>query len=191
MDQVRVNGDLPTLKISLVLPEARDGRGPDRAAARIRFAVLRGDDHRYAFTANQAAVGIPDRFDPASYQGQEPRFQLSAGVADRLAGGIRALFGSGRRLPGVREPLWLQLASPIGYLAALPWELMLQENLLLQAALLGDRPLLRIPDFTLVPAPGDGPVTVALCVSEPGGGPPPPEVVALPSVLGRALYRGR
>ena len=144
---------------------------------------MRGRHALSAFSVDPAALGIPGGFDPASYQGREPRFLFSGDVAGLLADGISQLFSDGE------EPLWLQLASPIGYLAALPWERMLREDPVLRTVLPPHRPILRIPDFTLVLERGYRPATVALCISDPGGGPPPPEVAVLPSVLGRALYR--
>ena len=183
MDQVRMGEELPTIKVSLALPETRADRVRGRAAAGVRFEVMRGRDALSAFTVDQAALGIPDGFDPASYQGREPRFLLSGDVAGLLAGGISQL------LPDGREPLWLQLASPIGYLAALPWERMLREDPVLRTVLPPYRSILRIPDFTLVLERGYRPLTVALCISDPGGEPSLPDAAVLPAVFGRALYR--
>jgi hypothetical protein len=142
--------DLPTIKVCLSF----SGAGYDRYSPQVEFEVGRGSRVLHRFTVDPSAVGIPPGFDPGSYRQGEPEFALAGEVAVQLT--HPELFGD----PG-RPAVWLQLASPIGYLAALPWERMLRP-------VFPDRPILRIPDFTLVPELGDGPVDVVLCVSEPG-----------------------
>jgi hypothetical protein len=183
MEQVRVADNLPAIKISLALQGTGVGRAVGDGFSQVRFEVLRGRETLSAYAEDPAALGIPDGFDPASYQGSEPRFLLTRNVAVSLVDGLQRLFSA------EREPLWLQLASPIGYLAALPWERTLREDPVLRTALPANRPLLRIPDFTVALDQGDRSVTVVLCVSDPEGGPPSPVVRSLPSVLNRALYR--
>lgn len=150
---VRTMEDLPTVKVSL----SRHDKGKGRESPAVEFEVGRGRRVMTRFAVDQAEVGIPPGFDPGNYRGEEPRFELSAYVMARLA-------RAGLRFSD-EDMVWLQMASPIGYLTALPWESMLRP-------VFPERPtILRIPDFTLAPERGDGPVSIVLCANQPGSEP--------------------
>lgn len=59
------------------------------------------------------------------------------------------------------EPvLWLQLAPPVGPLAAMPWEAMLEP-------IVGRVPIVRIPNFSLLAHPSADPIDFVICLAEP------------------------
>jgi hypothetical protein len=154
---VRTIEELPTVKVSL----SRYDEGSVRRSPAVEFEVGRGRKVLTRFTVDQSEVGIPPGFDPGQYRGEEPRFELSPHVLERMAGA-----GLDR---DDEDALWLQMASPIGYLTALPWESMLRP------AFRSWPVILRIPDFTLAPQRGAGPISIVLCASQPGGEPLDPQ----------------
>jgi hypothetical protein len=155
MELVRTLEDLPTIKISLSF----GGAGHDRYSPAVDFEVGAGAEVLHRFTVDPAALGIPRGFDPGSYRQAEPGFSLADDVRSQLTEPAYTALDGGRTL-------WLQLASPIGYLAALPWERMLEADFPYLS-------ILRIPDFTLVPERGEGPIDIVLCISEPDSEPQP------------------
>lgn len=148
MELVRTMEDLPTVKVSLSF----GGAGRDRYAPAVDFEVGHGAEVFRRFTVDPEAIGIPPGFDPAGYRQDEPEFALAEEVVTQLREAEPSHLREGT--------VWLQLASPIGYLAALPWERMLSR-------VFPYRGVLRIPDFILVPERGPGPVDIVVCVSEP------------------------
>jgi hypothetical protein len=150
---VRQQNQLPTVKISLSL----GGSGRDRYAVGVEFEVGVGPAVLHSFTVEPTALGIPPGFEPGSFRFTEPDFALSPEVAIQLTQpGLQAL--------GEEQVLWLQLASPTGFLAALPWEWLLRP-------LFGGIPVLRVPDFAFSPKRGDSPIDIVLCLSEPSAKP--------------------
>ncbi len=104
------------------------------------------------------ALGLPDSLSGAGRRGRgrgprDQRFELP----DELLQGLRAWM---EQEDHVGRTLWLHLAPPKGYLAALPWERLLQPAI--------GAPVLRLPDFYQRP-PRETPRTlsVALCGSAP------------------------
>ena len=148
MEIVKQRSRLPTIKISLSF----DG-GPDLYWPAVNFEVGVGSQVLQKFTVDPSALGVPRGLDPGAYRYEEPSFWLGPEAESQLVGPARYALGG-------RSVLWLQLASPVGFLGALPWERMLEPAF-------GKTPILRIPDFTLSPERGDGPVNIVLCVSEP------------------------
>jgi hypothetical protein len=171
MQQVRTMENLPTVKVSLSF----GGGGGGSYSPGVDFEVGHGAQVLRRFTVDPAAVGIPPGFDPAGYRGDEPEFSLAEEVTAQLAGaGLRDDAGG---------TLWLQLASPIGYLAALPWEQMLWP-------VFPGWPIFRIPDFTLVPERGAGPVDMVVCISEPSTEPQRAAPMLLAELLGTSVTDG-
>jgi hypothetical protein len=104
------------------------------------------------------AFGLPARLAGGSREGErrgprDRRFELPPALIDGLRGWLADEDQQGR-------VLWLHLAPPKGYLAALPWERLLQPEI--------DAPVLRLPDFFQRP-PRETPrsLSVALCGSAP------------------------
>jgi hypothetical protein len=176
--------NLPAIKVSLALPGAvNDHLDPGgRSEPGVKFEVARGGNVVAERTVEQEHIGLPGEFDPGRYRAEEPALGLSSELARWLGRAIESL-----RLQD-REALWLQLAAPIGYLAALPWERMLGVHGDPHLRAMAQRPLLRIPDFTLVPERGGGPFRAVICVSEPDGQPASSQAALLSSLLYRSSF---
>jgi hypothetical protein len=166
MQLVRNENQLPAVKVSLSLGST----DADRHSPAVDFEVGAGSNVRHRFTFDPVSLGIPPGFDPGSYRQDEPLFAFAPEVVNQLREPVYDVLAG-------HPALWLQLASPIGYLAALPWERMLR------FAFLG-MPVLRIPDFALVPERGDGPINIVLCISEPSDEPQAAASLLLDRLLG-------
>lgn len=73
---------------------------------------------------------------------------------------LRSMKNALARVLDEKEPLWLQIAQPSGYLSMIPWESVLLANL--------DRPLLRMPRNAPAPLESSGMQEVVMCISSPG-----------------------
>jgi hypothetical protein len=98
------------------------------------------------------ALGIPADFDPAAYRYSEPSFVLPDALRQQILEPARQQLRD-------ENALWLQLASPCGYLPLIPWERLLRPVV--------DAPILRIPNFTLFPSLTADALDVVLCASQP------------------------
>src|SRR5690242_9089887 len=168
MELVRTMENLPTVKVSLSF----GGPGRDRYSPAVDFEVGHGAEVFRRFTVDPEAIGIPPGFDPGRYRQDEPEFSLADEVIAQLI--------DAEPLDLREGALWLQLASPVGYLAALPWEKMFYQ-------VFRDRDMYRIPDFLLVPERGPGPVDIVVCISEPSAEPQPAAPLLLEQFLDSPL----
>jgi hypothetical protein len=146
---LRYENELPTLKLSLGVQGAPTGPTStaqlevDRGTRVVGQLSLRPEDLNLAFD-----------FDPAAYRYSEPPFA----IAERLRPTVRRLLELAME---DQQTLWLELASPVGYLAALPWETMLE-------SVIGLIPVLRIPNFSLFTPLDVDRIDIVVCLSEPG-----------------------
>ena len=99
-------------------------------------------------------IGLPYRLDRRSAEGEGPYFSLPKRLIHELG---EAIWDLTER----REPLWLHLVKPYGYLGIVPWEKLLHLEGL-------SNPVLRLPDF-IVPPPRETrrALDVVLCISTP------------------------
>ncbi len=98
-------------------------------------------------------LGIPAELKRSVTTGQTTWFR----IPDDFVAAIKVLLDRSAP-PGV--PLWLHFTHPVGFLAAMPWERLLNPRI--------ERPILRLPDFLDHPGPEpSGRVTLALCGSAP------------------------
>ena len=149
---------LATLTLSLRLGEgeaAPGEAGEDYSGGRtacVDLVVDRGGEALGGMTLPLSAFGIPPNFDPSMTAGPEPKFAIEEPLWPMVGGLVqRATDGLG--------PLWLELATPVGSLAVLPWEQML-------APILGELVVARAPSYPLF-VPLDLPrVDVVLCVPD-------------------------
>ena len=146
--RVRTEHDLPTVRIAY----------QDGGRETVRFwLVTGGGDPKQVAECRATALGPVDfRDDQVATDGE---FRLPREVVADLSEGTREL------APSPAPPdnaLWLELASPRGYLHLVPWERLL--------APLG-RPLVRLPNYHLRPRAQSHTLEVALCASSsvPGG----------------------
>jgi hypothetical protein len=117
--------------------------GESSAVAEIQFGT---DAPMPAGRAPVSALGLGDRV--GGYERPE-MFRLP----DELLQAVRAFLAADDR------PLWLELPEPCGYLRLVPWETLLTATL--------DRPVLRLPYFSLLPQAARDTLEVAVCASSP------------------------
>lgn len=103
-------------------------------------------------SVSPAELGLPEQFDPSSFRYEEPPFAFPARAGDLIGTAVNTMLGPS-------ETLWLHLADPVGFLSLLPLEQMLHR-------FVGDRLIVRVPNFTLPTPRPAGPVTIAVCASE-------------------------
>lgn len=138
---VRSEHDLPSVRISLERGER----------SKVSFAVLRG---RAEVTAETWCTTADLGLDPASRVPDE-LFKLPRNVLDVLA---EQLDGLGPASSQPENAVWLELPPPRGYLYLLPWEQLLAPL---------ERPVLRLPNYTVRPHAPSTILEVALCASAP------------------------
>ncbi len=138
----------PTLKVSLGFDLSLSG-----PRAIVNFAIDRGSQNIHSLSADPSALGIPDDFIPDSFRYSEPDYRFDPELWDAIGDPVRQVMGDD-------DVLWLEMASPSGFLATLPWERMVQEHL-------EHVPVMRIPGFALYPDLGAGDLDVGLCISQP------------------------
>ncbi len=140
-EKVRSEHDLPSVRISLE-------RG---ARFTVSFAVRRGRAEVTAETrCTTADLGL-DRVSPVP----DHFLELPTPVLDVLSEQLEALG------PASSEPenaVWLELPPPRGHLYLLPWEQLLAPL---------NRPVLRLPNYTVRPHAPSQALEVALCASAP------------------------
>jgi hypothetical protein len=163
---VRSENDLPTLRAHL-----RRERQPVAV-----LEVLRGSGAgREVATVPTAALGLADWIRSAR-DVVESFFTVPPEVAEAVRTGLELVSRHEDRA------FWLELPPPRGYLHLVPWERLLSPVL--------DRPLLRLPHFTLRPqAPGPS-LRVVLAAGRSSSKPPFPvvETVEQLTVLWQAIH---
>jgi hypothetical protein len=132
--QVLREHDLPTLRVRLA--------GTDAGGLTAGFEVLRGRGRpRQVLELPTRSLGLADRIRSAG-DVSESDFRLATRAARTIVEALNEL-----ETDEHGPAFWLELPSPRGYLHLVPWERLLSPHL--------DRPLLRLPHFTLRPnAPG-------------------------------------
>lgn len=138
---------LPTLKIRFN-PATR----PPEILCELELSV---DDERVVeqtWRCTTSEIGLPARLEGGRSAVHTATFQLPDYVIEGVRAWVQARDPDG--------PLWLHLVKPIGYLALVPWEEILQPRI--------GVPILRVPDFLSDP-PSESPhrLEVALCSSMP------------------------
>ena len=146
-EEIKHQNELPTVKLSLGL------EGSASSAATVQLEIDRGADVLGQLTLSFEDLGVHPEFDPASFRYEEPPFRFS----EHVRGDIERMVGSALKNGPL---LWLQLNPPVGHLASMPWETMLEP-------VVGQVPIVRIPNFLL-----NSPLTVdvvdmVICLSEP------------------------
>jgi hypothetical protein len=148
---VRSDNDLPTLRVHLRGPAGtgKTSRGSEPVAA---FQVLRGPGPvTWTETVPTRQLGLADWIRSVR-DVHESDFALPGPVATAASDALR-------RLSRPDDPAcWLELPPPRGYLHFLPWERLLSPSL--------DRPLLRLPNFTLRPSAPGASMRVVLVVAQ-------------------------
>lgn len=144
---VRSEHDLPTIRVGL---------GRSRRGAEVVFEVVRGRGiAQPVASCFVEELGLPPRVSGSSSVA-ESRFVLPDRVLQSLGPAIEAVGPS--QAPD--QAIWLELPSPRGYLALVPWELIFAPL---------HRPVLRLPYYTLRPRASDQTLEVAICASTPHG----------------------
>lgn len=146
---VRSEHDLPTIRIRL-------GGGGSRGRSEVEFHAFQGSTERFMVArCDPWELGLPSmssRSEPLT----DDLFRLPDEVAQNLR---RAVDFLGHATMPPENAVWLELASPRGYLYLVPWERLFAQVLL--------QPVLRLPNHTLRPqAPSDA-LEIALCASSP------------------------
>jgi hypothetical protein len=133
---VRSENDLPTLRVRLQGKETKPGMEPVA-----KFQVLRGRGPvTWTESVPTQVLGLADWIRSAR-DVHESEFAIPSSVAAEACDALARLSRP------ADAAYWLELPPPRGYLHFLPWERLLSGLL--------DRPLLRLPNFTLRPnAPG-------------------------------------
>jgi len=144
---IRKENNLPTIKVNLS-DSSLSGDSPD-----VVLEVSRGREVVGRVALRSEDLNIPPDFDPAAVHYWDPQFAIS----QRFWPAIR---GPAERARGSERALWLQLAPPVGHLAVLPWERMLEP-------VVGPTPIVRIPNFTLFTPLSVDRIDIAVCLSEP------------------------
>jgi hypothetical protein len=145
---IKRENTLPTIKVSLTLEGAATGTSPI-----VQLEIDRGSDATGRLKLTAQDLNIPPGFDPATYRYSEPSFA----IAERLWPAIQ------RPVQVAMEDakiLWLQLAPPLGDLAVLPWERMLEP-------IVGQIPIVRIPGLSLLTPLSVDRIDIVVCMSEP------------------------
>ena len=148
---VKLENHLPVVKFSVVMESSA---ASSSLVPVVMIDVERGGTLLETISAAPEDLGVPADFDPAAYRYAEPAFGFSAGTGGRIARAVSGMLGL-----GPAETVWLHLADPVGFLSGLPLERMLRQYV-------GERPILRVPNFALFPARPLGRIEMALCVSE-------------------------
>lgn len=101
-------------------------------------------------TADAKSIGVPASLQELrrQYHYSEPNFQLPSTVRQNLSFNLAP-----------QQPLWLELARPYGNLPVVPWERLLHPHV--------QRPILRLPYFTLQPTINIDSLELVLCASTP------------------------
>jgi hypothetical protein len=129
---VRSENDLPTLRVKLHGRQTKPGAAPVA-----KFEVLRGRGPvTWTESVPTRLLGLADWIQSAR-DVHESEFTIPDSVAAEACDALARLSGPGD------AAYWLELPPPRGYLHFLPWERLLSGLL--------DRPLLRLPNFTLRP----------------------------------------
>lgn len=147
-EAIKAENELPTIKLSLALENL-----PQDAPPSVQVEFDRGGQVIARLSVQPEDLGIPLDFDPATYQYKEPAFAISEQLLPAFREPVERAMGSD-------QVLWLQLAPPVGHLAVLPWERMLEPAI-------GDTPVVRVPNFTLFTPLSVDRIDIVLCVSEP------------------------
>ncbi len=171
MQRLKQQHDLAVLRLTLDRSEPRTsgpGRRPtggtmsssattadtgqrSRAHAVFAFEAARRELVRSRVSLEH--LGLPADLDGIrGYRYTDPPFVIPAPVLRELRPAIRAALGPDK-------PLWLELATPTGYLPTVPWERLLQPAL--------NTPILRLPHVAIAPAVTVDVLDIVLCGSAP------------------------
>lgn len=149
--EVKRQYDLPTIKFSLGFESVGSLGQPVPV---VLIDIEQGPAAITSIRAYQDELGVPGDFDPATYPSYaEPAFEFSPSLGRQIGTAAASILGEG-------AVLWLHLADPVGFLSVLPLERMLRP-------FVGNRPIVRVPNFALSPAAPTDSIDIAVCLSEP------------------------
>jgi hypothetical protein len=143
---IRAEHGLPTLRILLARGAGPDGLTTEQA---VLEAVVGGGVPREIFRCDTGELGLPDRAEATQVPDQD--FRLPGALAAAVAAAVAEMDTTGAG----RGALWLELPAPHGDLHLVPWERLL-------AAVVRDRPVLRLPYHCLRARAGGGSYQVAV-----------------------------
>jgi hypothetical protein len=147
---------LPTLKIRL-----NPAASPPEILCELELSIDEQRVVEQSWRCTTEEIGLPARLAGSRELYRSHTFRLPGHVIDGVRDWIHARDPDG--------PLWLHLVKPIGYLAVVPWEEILQERV--------GVPILRVPDFLSDPPNASAHrLEVVLCGSMPAA----KEAFALP-----------
>ena len=146
---VQRENDLVAIKVSL------DSEHDSTLLTTIHFDVARQADRLNRSSVHASEIGLPTEFRAGDYRyGSEPDWRLPKPLLHELRARVDAALGADSQ-----PVLWLHIASPSGFLPLIPWE-----RLLLPAF---EKPVVRVPHFTLFPPLDTSEVDIAVCASQP------------------------
>ncbi len=145
---IRNENELSTVRLSLGLESSSPGLMPT-----VQLEVDRGSELVGQVVLQPEDLNVPPDFDPGEIRYGEPPFA----IAERFCPTIRSAVD--KAMEG-QQILWLEFSPPVGYLALLPWEAILEP-------VVGSRPIIRTPNFTLFTPLDVERIDVVVCLSEP------------------------
>jgi hypothetical protein len=147
-ERVQAENDLVAIKVSL------DSEHDSSLLTTIRFDVARQAERLHRTSVHASELGLPTEFRPGEFRYREPRWRLPPSLLTELRAEVDSALG------GDNQPvLWLHLASPSGFLPLVPWERLLAPAF--------ERPVVRVPNLTLVQPRDASEVDIAICASQP------------------------